>query len=114
MDDELSGKIKALIAIAQKRGYLTFDELNEAMPVEDYTSEQIEDIVTVFAEKGVELVDFPNAMSSEQIVADRETVCAQSIGRLETAVAALRRGRVGFACQLLEASLAELRPFTGD
>ena len=45
---------------------------------------------------------------------DGETACKRSISRIETALAALRHGRIRFACQLLEATSAELRPFAED
>jgi RNA polymerase primary sigma factor len=57
MPDGLYGKLKILIAAAQARGYVTYDALNSAMPTTDYTSEQIEDVLTVLSERGIELVD---------------------------------------------------------
>ena len=38
--------IKKLIARAKKRGYITYDELNEALPQDQMTTEQIEDIMS--------------------------------------------------------------------
>ena len=115
MQDESAGKIKNLIRRAQERGYLTYEELNAAMPAAEYTSEQIEDIASVFHEKGIELVDFPHDYPiPEAEPIDRETASRRSASRIETAIAALRHDRVRFACQLLEASLMELRPFAED
>jgi len=115
MQDELAGKIKNLIRRAQERGYLTYEELNEALPAAEYRSEQIEDITSLFHEKGIELVEFPeDYQPPEPEPIDCETACQRSISRIETALAALRHGRIRFACQLLEASSAELRPFMDD
>jgi len=114
MQEELAGKLKKLILRARERGYLTYEELNEAMPVAEYTSEQIEDIASVFHDKGIQLVEFPEDYQPRKPVPaqiDRETVCQRSISRIETALAALRHGKIRFAYQLLEASSAELRPF---
>ena len=36
--------VKRMIKLAKKRGYVTYDELNEVLPSEEVTSEQIEDI----------------------------------------------------------------------
>ena len=48
--------IKKLIARAKKRGYITYDQLNEALPP-DMTSDQIEDINSALNEMGVNIVE---------------------------------------------------------
>ncbi len=50
-------KVKKLIARAKKRGYLTYDELNEALPQDQMSSEQIEDIMSAISEMGVNIVE---------------------------------------------------------
>ncbi len=47
--------IKKLIAQAKKRGYLTIDELNEALPQDQ--NEQIEDVMSAISEMGVRIVE---------------------------------------------------------
>jgi len=49
--------IKKLIAKAKRRGYLTYDELNEALPQDQMTSEQIEDVMSAISEMGVNIVE---------------------------------------------------------
>jgi RNA polymerase primary sigma factor len=49
--------IKKLIARAKKKGYLTYDELNEALPQDQMTSEQIEDVMSAINEMGVQIVE---------------------------------------------------------
>jgi len=114
MSEQLAAKIKRLIATAIARGHVTFDELNEVMPAGEYTSEQIEDVTAMFAKHGIELVEFPDELRPRPVEIDLETACERSIHRIETAIAALRRGRVRFACQLMEASLTELQQFAAD
>jgi RNA polymerase primary sigma factor len=48
--------IKKLIARAKRRGVITMDELNEALP-SDMTSDQIEDVQTALSEMGVQIVE---------------------------------------------------------
>ncbi len=48
--------IKKLIAKAKRKGYVTYDELNEALP-QDLGSDQIEDIQTALSEMGVQIVE---------------------------------------------------------
>src|SRR5215212_3838650 len=49
--------LKKLIIRAKKRGYITYDELNEALPQDQMTSEQIEDVMSAFSEMGINLVE---------------------------------------------------------
>ena len=38
--------VKKLIARAKKRGYITVDELNEALPQDQMSTDQIEDVMS--------------------------------------------------------------------
>lgn len=49
--------IKKLIARAKKRGFITYDELNEALPQDQMSSEQIEDVMSAISEMGVNIVE---------------------------------------------------------
>ncbi|MDP3371487.1 MAG: RNA polymerase sigma factor RpoD [Candidatus Paracaedibacteraceae bacterium] len=49
--------LKRLIAKGKERGYITYDELNEALPQSQLTSDQIDETMTMIAEIGISLVD---------------------------------------------------------
>jgi RNA polymerase primary sigma factor len=49
--------IKKLIAKAKRRGYITYDELNAALPQDELSSEQIEDVMSAISEMGVNIVE---------------------------------------------------------
>jgi RNA polymerase primary sigma factor len=49
--------VKKLIARAKKRGYITYDEINEALPQDQMTSEQIEDVMSAINEMGINVVE---------------------------------------------------------
>ncbi|MEO6716633.1 MAG: RNA polymerase sigma factor RpoD [Novosphingobium sp.] len=49
--------IKKLLARGKRRGVITVDELNEALPQDQMTSEQIEDIMSAISEMGVNIVE---------------------------------------------------------
>lgn len=49
--------LKKLIGRAKKRGYITYDELNEALPQDQMSSEQIEDVMSALSEMGVNIVE---------------------------------------------------------
>ena len=49
--------IKKLIARAKRRGVITMDELNEALPQDQMSADQIEDIMAAISEMGVNIVE---------------------------------------------------------
>ncbi|AOH85453.1 RNA polymerase subunit sigma [Sphingomonas panacis] len=49
--------IKKVIARAKKRGYITYDQLNEALPQGEMSSDQIEDISSALSEMGINIVE---------------------------------------------------------
>ena len=55
------GSIKKLVARAKKRGYITVDQLNEMLPQDQMTSEQIEDVMAALNELGVNVVENEDA-----------------------------------------------------
>ena len=55
---DLAGQtIKKLLAKGKERGYVTYDELNAALPPEQVSSEQIEDTMAMLSELGVNVVE---------------------------------------------------------
>ena len=62
--------IKKLIARAKKRGVITYDELNEALPQDQMSSEQIEDIMSALNDMGVNIVE--NDEAGEDGEAEKE------------------------------------------
>ncbi len=57
--------VKKLIKTAKKRGYVTHDELNEVLPSEEVTSEQIEDIMAMLSDMGINVVEHEEAEEGE-------------------------------------------------
>ena len=58
--------LKKLIARAKKRGYLTFDELNEALPQDQVDPDKYEDIMAALNEMGVNIVENEEASDDEK------------------------------------------------
>jgi RNA polymerase primary sigma factor len=54
-------QVKKLLAKAKRRGYLTYDELNEALPQDQMSSEQIEDVMSAINDMGVQIVESDEA-----------------------------------------------------
>ncbi|HZG28875.1 MAG TPA: RNA polymerase sigma factor region1.1 domain-containing protein, partial [Ensifer sp.] len=49
--------VKKMIKVAKKRGYVTMDELNSVLPSEEVSSEQIEDILAMLSDMGINVVE---------------------------------------------------------
>jgi RNA polymerase primary sigma factor len=49
--------IKKLLAKAKRRGFLTYDELNAALPQDQMSSEKIEDVMSAINDMGVQIVE---------------------------------------------------------
>jgi len=58
--------VKKLIRTAKKRGYVTVDQINAVLPSEEVNSEQIEDVLAMFSEMGVNVVENEEADSDEE------------------------------------------------
>ncbi|MGB7917466.1 MAG: RNA polymerase sigma factor RpoD, partial [Rhodomicrobium sp.] len=55
--DLLDAAVKRLIKTAKVRGYVTYDQINEVMPPDEVSPDQIEDIMTMFSDLGINVVD---------------------------------------------------------
>jgi RNA polymerase primary sigma factor len=49
--------LKRLINQGKERGYITYDELNEALPQNEMSSEQIDETMTMISEIGISVID---------------------------------------------------------
>ncbi|MCR9128745.1 MAG: RNA polymerase sigma factor RpoD [Alphaproteobacteria bacterium] len=58
--------VKAMIKTAKKRGVVTHDELNKVLPSEEYSSEQIEDILAQLSEMGITVVDSEEDLDADE------------------------------------------------
>ena len=52
-------RLQKLIAEGKKVGYLTYDQINEGLSHEEFDAEQVDDILQVFADEGIRIVDHP-------------------------------------------------------
>ena len=53
--------VRRMIKAAKKRGYVTNDELNDVLPSDQNTADQIEDIMSMLNEMGINVVDSEEA-----------------------------------------------------
>ncbi len=72
--DASNQAIKKMVARAKERGYVTYDELNEVLPQDQVSSEQIEDTMAMLSEMGVNVIEGDEAedASSGEDKADKQ------------------------------------------
>src|SRR6478672_12962920 len=58
--------VKKMIARAKKRGVITVDELNEALPSDQMSPDQIEDVMSALNEMGVNVVESAEASDDDE------------------------------------------------
>ena len=49
--------VKRLIVMGKERGYLLYDEVNDLLPAEVHTSEEIDDVLSAFDDAGIEILE---------------------------------------------------------
>ena len=55
--DMSQAAVKKMIAEARTRGYITYDQLNTVLPPEQVSSEQIEDVMSMLSEMGINVIE---------------------------------------------------------
>jgi RNA polymerase primary sigma factor len=55
--DMSDAAVRKMIKLAKKRGYVTYDSLNAVLPSEEVTSEQIEDVLAMLNEMGINVIE---------------------------------------------------------
>ncbi|MDP3263731.1 MAG: RNA polymerase sigma factor RpoD [Tabrizicola sp.] len=63
--DMSQAAVKRMIADAKERGYITYDQLNAVLPPEQVSSEQIEDVMSMLSEMGINIIENDEAEESE-------------------------------------------------
>lgn len=53
-----SDVVEEIIDIGLKRGTLTYDEINDALPSEFYSLDELQDIIDILQDVGIKIVDF--------------------------------------------------------
>jgi RNA polymerase primary sigma factor len=73
-----SGELKRLITLGEEKGFLTYDDVNDMLPSDVVSSDQIDDIIILFGEKNIDIIDTDKG---EKIILKKHT--KESIGSKE-------------------------------
>ena len=81
--DSLTAPVRKMVARGKERGYVTYDELNKALPSDEVNSEQIEDTMTMLSEMGINVIEneeSEESASEEQPAAAPTTTTQATVG----------------------------------
>ncbi|WP_321364039.1 RNA polymerase sigma factor RpoD [uncultured Celeribacter sp.] len=65
MLDVSQAAVKKMIGEAREKGYITYDQLNKVLPPEQVSSEQIEDVMSMLSEMGINIIEDEEAEEDE-------------------------------------------------
>ena len=87
--DMSDAAVKKLIKTAKARGFVTYDELNEVLPSEEVSSEQIEDTMSMLSDMGINVIDTdeaeePSEEGANNAEAPRPIATVTPIAKAET------------------------------
>ena len=66
--EEKYDEIRQLIVIGKEKGYLLYDEVNDVLPADLTSSEDLDDLFTMFGSAGIEVVDSEQKYREEKVV----------------------------------------------
>ena len=69
--DEKFDQVNKLISLGKEKGYLLYDEVNDLLPSDVHSAEDLSDLLTMFDSEGIEVVDSPRGKSPESIALDK-------------------------------------------
>src|SRR5215468_4658995 len=84
--DTLGAELKKLVQKGKERGYVTYDELNAALPPDEVSSEQIEDTMAMLSEAGVNVIEAEEQEETANVPAEpakTAVVAAEATGEDE-------------------------------
>ncbi len=75
--DMSQAAVKKMIAEARERGYITYDQLNAVLPPEQVSSDQIEDVMSMLSEMGIQVTE---EEESEEVEDDGASRAVATVG----------------------------------
>ena len=77
--DSMNTAVKKLVMKGKERGFITYDELNAALPSDDFSSEQIEDTMSMISDLGINVVENEEEESSGEEKTIHQAMCPKRI-----------------------------------
>src|SRR5918993_3749465 len=87
--------VKKMIKQAKKRGFVTFDQLNEVLPSDTTSPEQIEDIMSMLSDMGINVSEAEEADSDEEKEDDADDTDNELVEVTQKAVTEVKKSEPG-------------------
>jgi RNA polymerase primary sigma factor len=68
--EEKYDQVRQLVAMGKERGYLLYDEVNDILPAEVHSSEEIDDLLSTFERYGIEIYEDANTAKAARAAAE--------------------------------------------
>ncbi len=112
--DMSQAAVKKMIADARERGYITYDQLNTVLPPEQVSSEQIEDVMSMLSEMGINIIEDDEAEEGEPVGELVETSTSREVAVSGTTTETLDRTDDPVRMYLREMGSVELLSREGE
>ncbi|MBZ5698237.1 MAG: RNA polymerase sigma factor RpoD [Acidobacteriia bacterium] len=77
--EEKYDQVRQLIAMGKERGYLLYDEVNDILPAEVHSSEEIDDLLSTFERYGIDIYEDLAAAKAARATADTTAIEAPEV-----------------------------------
>ncbi len=78
LDDKFD-QVNKLISLGKEKGYLLYDEVNELLPSDVHSAEDLDDLLSMFDNAGIEVLESPRAKEAEAIGIEKEDTKVEEI-----------------------------------
>ena len=65
--DDKFDQVSKLISLGKEKGYLLYDEVNDLLPSDVHSAEDLDDLLSMFDNAGIEVLDSPKVKSAESL-----------------------------------------------
>ena len=69
--DDKFDQVSKLISIGKEKGYLLYDEVNDLLPSDVHSAEDLDDLLSMFDSAGIEVLEAPKTKSPERLALDK-------------------------------------------
>ncbi|MGH9353344.1 MAG: RNA polymerase sigma factor RpoD, partial [Terriglobia bacterium] len=68
--DEKFDQVNKLIHMGKEKGYLLYEEVNDLLPSDVHSAEELEDVLSMFDNAGIEVLDSPRKVKDDEVKFD--------------------------------------------
>src|SRR2546425_12624628 len=79
--EEKYDQVRQLINMGKERGYLLYDEVNDILPAEVHSSEEIDDLLSTFERYGIDIYEDVSSAKAARAAAEATESGEAEIGR---------------------------------